>query len=255
VIIRKPVVAGYFYPKNSRQLRETINTFLNVANKAQIPGNLRALIVPHAGYSYSGIVAAVGYNLLKNKNITRAILIGPSHFIPFIGASISKHDFWETPIGKVKVEKVENDFFIDLPEAHEREHSIEVQLPFLQTVLEKFTIIPIVVGNINPKEVANSLLSLLNDSTIIIASSDLSHYHSYERAKLLDDIANTLIPKLDINGVEKKVEACGKEGILILMNIAKEKGWKGQKLYYCNSGDVTGDKDKVVGYGCYAFYD
>jgi len=98
-------------------------------------------------------------------------------------------------------------------------------------------------------------LSLLNDSTIIIASSDLSHYHSYERAKLLDDIANTLIPKLDINGVEKKVEACGKEGILILMNIAKEKGWKGQKLYYCNSGDVTGDKDKVVGYGCYAFYD
>lgn len=251
---RKAVVAGYFYPSEPKQLKETINNFLNKATEIEISGDLKGLIVPHAGYIYSGSVAAVGYKLLKNFNKKKVILIGPSHFLPFIGASVSTADFWETPIGKVKVQKIKTDFFIDLPQAHLKEHSLEVQLPFLQLVLKDFNIIPIVLGEVDPKDIADALIPLLDKDTVIIASSDLSHYHPYNIAKKLDELANKFIPKLDIKNVEMKVEACGKTAILTLMNMAKKMKWVGKKLYYCNSGDVTGDKGQVVGYGCYAFY-
>ncbi len=253
-MIRKAAVAGYFYPKKSEELLKMVSNYIENSDDKKINGDVKGFIMPHAGYMYSGRVAAVGYKMLRKASKKRIILIGPSHFLPFIGASVSNHEYWETPLGKVKVEKIKSDFFIDFPEAHTSEHSLEVQLPFLQATLKDFSIIPIVIGDVNVKKMADALIPLIDDDTVIIASSDLSHYHHYNDAKSLDDIANKFIPKLDLKTVEKKVEACGRSGILVLMYIAKKLKWKAKKIYYCNSGDVTGDKSQVVGYGCYVFY-
>jgi AmmeMemoRadiSam system protein B len=248
-MIRRAVVAGSFYPSNKDQLERMIDEFLAKAKVEDIEA--KGFVMPHAGYIYSGQVAAYGYKIISNLKPKRVIILGPSHFIPFIGSSISTADFWETPLGKVKVEKVKTEF-LDFPEAHKYEHSIEVQLPFLQRVLKDFQIIPISIGDDDYKDIAKQLESLLEDA-IIIASSDLSHYHDYDTAVKIDSLANEAIPKLDLKKTEK-IEACGKTGILALMYLAKKQGWFGKKLFYANSGNTAGDKSQVVGYGCYAFY-
>ncbi|MFH8080418.1 MAG: AmmeMemoRadiSam system protein B [Candidatus Aenigmatarchaeota archaeon] len=250
-MIRKAVVAGSFYPKDKEKLEKMIDHFLSNVDVEEL--NAKGFVVPHAGYVYSGQVAAYAYKIIKSLGCKRVILLGPSHFIPFIGSSISTADFWETPLGKVKVEKIVTNF-LDFPAAHAYEHSIEVQLPFLQRVLKDFSIVPISIGDDDYRDVANEIERFVNEETIIIASSDLSHYYDYETAKKIDQKANEAIPKLDIKAAEN-IEACGKIGILALMSLAKKKGWKGMKLFYANSGDVTGDKSRVVGYGCYAFYE
>lgn len=250
-MIRKPVVAGSFYPKNKKDLEKMIVSFLENIKTEKI--NAKGFIMPHAGYIYSGKVAAFGYKIIKSLKVKRVILLGPSHFIPFVGSSISTCEFWETPLGKVKVEKVKTKFF-NFPEAHKYEHSIEVQLPFLQKVLDNFIIIPISIGYDDYNFIANQIEKLIDNKTIIIASSDLSHYHSYETAIKIDEKANKSIPNLDIKNA-KKIEACGKIAILSLMKVAISNKWVGKKLFYANSGDITGDKNQVVGYGCYAFYE
>ena len=222
-------------------------------NKADINifGDLKALIVPHAGYVYSGPVAAYGYKLLKKTDAKRIILIGPSHNDFFDAAMQDENDYWQSPFGKIKLEKTDK-----LPLSsviHKQEHSLEVQLPFLQLSLKNFTLMPILIADADPRKTAEIIESLLDNSTIIIASSDLSHYHSYDNAFQIDKLANEAIPKLDIKSAEK-IEACGKIPILILMHIAKKMGWKAKKLIYKNSGDVVKDRESVVGYGCYAFY-
>jgi len=248
-MIRRAVVAGSFYPSNKDQLERMIDEFLAKAKVEDIEA--KGFVMPHAGYIYSGQVAAYGYKIISKLKPKRVIILGPSHFIPFVGSSISTVDFWETPLGKVKVEKVKTEF-LDFPEAHKYEHSIEVQLPFLQRVLKGFQIIPISIGDDDYKDIAKQLERLLEDA-IIIASSDLSHYHDYDTAVKIDSLANEAIPKLDLKKAEK-IEACGKTGILSLMYLAKKQGWFGKKLFYANSGDTAGDKSQVVGYGCYAFY-
>ncbi|MCX8179251.1 MAG: AmmeMemoRadiSam system protein B [Candidatus Aenigmarchaeota archaeon] len=250
-VIRKAAFAGSFYPTEKERLKKMIDNFLKNANTEEIK-TAKGFIVPHAGYIYSGQVAAYAYKIIKSLEAKRVILLGPSHFIPFIGSSISTADYWETPLGKVKVEKVKTKF-IDFPAAHTYEHSIEVQLPFLQTVLKDFTIIPISIGDDYYKDIAKEIRDIM-EGAIIIASSDLSHYHDYETAVKIDGKASKAITELDFKNAEK-MEACGKIGILALMKIAKDNGWKVKTLFYANSGDVTGEKAQVVGYGCYAFYE
>jgi len=250
-MIRKAVAAGTFYPSSKEKLERMIDDLLSKAKAEKI--NAKGFVMPHAGYIYSGIVAAHGYKIIKSLKAERIILLGPSHFIPFVGSSISTADFWETPLGKIKVEKAKT-AFLDFPEAHQYEHSIEVQLPFLQRVLKDFRIIPISIGDDDYNDVAKEVEKLIDDRTIVIASSDLSHYYDYETAVEIDEKANKAIPSLDIKKAEK-IEACGKTAILALMKLAKSKGWLGKKLFYANSGDTAGDKSQVVGYGCYAFYE
>lgn len=258
--VRQPAVAGTFYPDDKKELEKMISGFLEKA-KGDIPGVLRGLIAPHAGYIYSGPVAASGYRLVgKQSSVEKAILVGPSHHMPFPGVAESGYEFWSTPLGNVKagsvIDKVEaKQLFHTYPNLHQPEHCLEVQLPFLQTVLKKdFTVFPLLTGDVRADVLARELLPVMDDSTIFIASSDLSHYYPYDKAVSLDSMANEAVPSFDFEKM-LAVEACGKLAILTLMHIAQQKGWKGKLLDYRNSGDTAGPKDSVVGYGCYAFYE
>lgn len=264
ITIRYPAVAGSFYPSDERELRETIAVYLAKAKDIQVPGKLRALVVPHAGYIYSAPIAAYGYKLLTKykEQIDMAIIFGPSHYSMFAGACESGCQFWETPFGKVQVNSLLDNAdektkeLIKLyPEPHLPEHCIEVQLPFLQTVLKEFSVHALLCGQVDPAKLADVLVNAIDDKTVIIASSDLSHYLSYDEAVKTDNIANESVPALNIKQFEKQGDACGKTAILTLMHIAKKKKWKGKLLDYRNSGDTAGSKAQVVGYGCYAFYE
>ncbi len=263
--IRKAAVAGYFYPNNQSELRGMINDYLRKVNEVTIPGRLRALVEPHAGYVYSGPIAAYGYKLLSKyaTEIEKIILIGPSHHTTFYGVCESGFEYWETPLGKVRIESIRdklttNDkrLIVVYQQAHKPEHCLEVQLPFLQSIMKKdFVIYPILCSNVNPLELADALTGIIDDKTVVIASSDLSHYLLYDQAVRIDKIANESVPALDIKRFEQFGDACGKTAILTVMHIAKKKTWKGKFLDYRNSGDTAGPKTQVVGYGCYAFYD
>jgi hypothetical protein len=258
---RRPAVAGAFYPDEPAELKSMIDDYLEKAGSVKIEGRLRALVEPHAGYVYSGPVAAFGYKLLASlaKQPSKIFILGPSHYAGFFGAAEAGADSWQTPLGIVKAGSVSSeigktDIIKTIPEAHVQEHCIEVQLPFLQRVMKKdFTVYPLLCGEVSPAALAETLIKTVDDDTLVIASSDLSHYNPYERAKRLDSICNKAVPALDIPTMEDSGDACGKTGILTLMNIAKKMKWKGRMLDYRNSGDTAGPKDAVVGYGCYAF--
>lgn len=260
--VRYPVAAGSFYPADPEELRGQIQRLLNQAPVKQLVGELKALIVPHAGYIYSGKIAAVGYKLLQTcelANLQTVLLLGPSHFTRFYGAATLHVDFWQTPLGQVPSSKLiatilQSPLLQNLPDAHQMEHSLEVQLPFLQSVLKEFSIFPIITGDVDYQELAQFLLKYMEKFDFIIASSDLSHYYPYEQAIELDSIAHQAITSMNLEKMERRVEACGKTAILTLMQLAKELNWKSILLDYCNSGDTAGDKESVVGYGCYAFY-
>lgn len=249
--MRKQIHAGGFYPRDKEELTSMITSLLKKSKTTNLGGELKAIIVPHAGYIYSGIVAAAGYNLIK-KPFKKIILIGPSHYYSFYGAAVSRED-WQTPLGVVKTFQIKEGILQDIPKAHFQEHSLEVQLPWLQMILKNFTILPIVANKINEEELAKTLIQHLNENTLIVVSSDLSHFYDYETAKELDAKANKHIPELNIDAMDA-VEACGKTAILVLMHLAKLKNWKAKLIDYKNSGDTAGDKSRVVGYGCYAFY-
>lgn len=256
-ITRKPAVAGAFYPGDKESLTYMINEFFKICKPCKCNRQAKGIIVPHAGYVFSGIVAAEGYKCLRKLEQDKhwkVLLLGPSHYVPFAGAAISEADFWETPLGKIKIGKLPtSDLIIENEDAHKQEHSLEVQLPFLQTVLKDFTLYPLCLGEVNPEALAKELKDFADqEDVIVIISSDLSHYYKYDEAKQLDDLANKYIPNLDIKNAEK-VEACGITGILTFMYLAKMINLQGCFIDYKNSGDTAGDKDHVVGYGCYAF--
>lgn len=256
--VRTPAVAGMFYPYNSKELRRMINSFLEGSRRNSIEGKLKGLVVPHAGYIYSGLVAAAGYRLLKenNPNVERVFLVGPSHTSRFFGVAQAEEEYWETPLGKTEVEQLpESQLIKNNSEVHQREHCLEVQVPFLQTVLGRFRIYALLTGELSTGVLANELAKEIEEDSVFIASSDLSHYHPYDQAVRIDSAANTSVPALDIEKTENFVEACGKDAVLTLMQIAKIKKWKGKFLDYRNSGDTRGPKDQVVGYGCYAFFE
>ena len=254
--IRKNVVAGRFYPSTPEELKTLINAYLDQAPYYDLP-EIHGLVCPHAGYIYSGLTAAYSYKQLNNQYDT-VILMGPTHYVFFEGASIPDYTHYETPLGLVKisgkvVDLKRNPVFTTVPEAHAQEHCLEVQIPFLQEVLTDFEIIPVILGDVNPQEVASALSPYIDERTLVIASSDLSHYHPYEKACALDEICTTAVSALDFDKIQS-CEACGIRALEILMHLAEEKGWQGKLLDYRNSGDTAGGKDRVVGYMATAFY-
>lgn len=242
--------AGSFYPKIGTELKKMINSFLkNKTDSKKIEGKLKALIVPHAGYIYSGIVAGIGYNLLKENKSKDIILFGPSHYAYLEGA-FGFYGTWNTPLGKTKVSSA------DLPIIlNDKEHSLEVQLPFLQTIIQssKLTITPIIYGEISSEELADIINTEKKEDSVLIASSDLSHYLSYDIAKKTDYNTIKSILDLDFEKFNSEGDACGKIGIGALIILAKKNNWKTLLLDYKNSKDTKGDKDSVVGYTSIAF--
>jgi hypothetical protein len=267
-----------FYPADARELSRTLDGLLEQAPTHYVP-RLKALVCPHAGYPFSGPTAAIAYRTLLGRSFETVIVMGPSHYAAFQQASIPNADLYETPLGKVPISDkaaglVKADSFIleprcfverpnwwklvpkqvalgeDTPETWE--HSVEVQIPFLQKTLRDFKVLPLVLGDTDPEKVAKGVATVLDDKTLVIASSDLSHYHPYEEAKVLDERCVKTICSMDLEAMTHQ-EACGKLPILALMHLAKQKGWKPQLLDYRNSGDVTGQKGSVVGYSAIAF--
>jgi MEMO1 family protein len=277
--VRNPAVAGLFYPADAAELSKTLDRLLNSAPEGRLPG-LKALICPHAGYDYSGPAAAIAYKILAGTDRHTAIVMGPSHYAWFKGACIPNADAYRTPLGLVpisaqaKILASTPPFVLEpicliqrppwasqglkaLPEPGQDtpetwEHSVEVQIPFLQKVLQHFELVPIVIGESDPQTIANALSAKLDDTTVVVASSDLSHYHPYNTARDLDNSCIKAICDGNLDQM-KTQEACGKSPILVLMHLARLKGWKAQVLDYRNSGDATGDKDRVVGYTAIAF--
>jgi AmmeMemoRadiSam system protein B len=274
--LRFSAVAGQFYPEEKRELERMIDGFLKEVKIPEIEGEVFGLILPHAGYVFSGFVAAHGFKLISEKNFKDVILIGDSHYEYFDGVSIWEKGFWETPLGKIRVNEelakkilsYSKRFFIR-DSAHLFEHSLEVQLPFLQKVLKDFEIVPIIFGSEDKdwKELAKAILNSMEKNTLVIASSDLSHYPPYEVAKKVDSETIEAILKCDPREFSKKMEelkenfpdvdtfACAQDSIKTILEISKQKKAKAKLLKYQNSGEsIFGDKFQVVGYSAICFY-
>lgn len=249
--VREPAVADSFYPGDKEGLSGLIKEYLSKAKLKNFSSRPKAIIVPHAGYVYSGQVAAFAFSVLKAYK--RVVVVGPSHFMVFSGACYDDSEEWSTPLGSVKLFHPDSDFLFPMNSAHAQEHSVEVELPFLQCVLKNFEFLPVLTGEVDPEELAKDIVGLLNENTLLVVSSDLSHYLPYDGAVALDKKSIDFVLKNDVVGFEKSGDACGKTGIAMLMHIAKLKGWKPVLLNYANSGDVTGDKSEVVGYASIAF--
>ena len=255
--IRYPAVAGAFYPADPEQLQNMIDQFLNDAQTAdKVP---KAIIVPHAGYIYSGPVAASAYaRLFQGKDIiNRVILIGPSHRVGFRGMAVSSADTFATPLGNIPVDTSAVKLIAELPfvqyldQAHELEHSLEVHLPFLQETLNDFTLVPIVAGDAPSNQVSRVLEQLWGGpETLVVISSDLSHYHDYATAQQLDQTTSDKIEKLQFEQLDFD-SACGRVPVSGLLELARKKALHVTTIDLRNSGDTAGDKDRVVGYGAY----
>jgi AmmeMemoRadiSam system protein B len=250
-------VAGTFYPANPQQLHQMLDQYLNDAETGgKVP---KAIIAPHAGYIYSGPVAASAYARLKKAHdrITRVVIIGPSHRVAFSGLAVSQAQSFITPLGFIPVDQeavaaIARLPFVDyLEQAHTHEHSLEVQLPFLQEMLDDFKIVPIVAGDATPEQVSQVIEALWGgDETLIVISSDLSHYHDYESAKQLDKATSSAIEHLQYERLGPD-SACGKVPVSGLLKLAREKSLTIKAIDLRNSGDTAGDKSSVVGYGAY----
>lgn len=261
--IRPPAVAGMFYPDNADDLTKTVSGLLNRAVQDKQAGTPKALIVPHAGYIYSGPIAASAYvQLIDAKHtIHQVVLLGPSHRVSFRGLAVPQVKQFATPLGNVTIDQAGIQTSLVLPfviqsdEAHALEHSLEVHLPFLQTLLvDDFTLIPIVVGDATAEQVSQVIEQFWEDThTLIVISSDLSHYHAYAKAKKMDTFTSHAIEQLQPEKISYD-HACGRIPILGLLNLARQKHLKVKTLDLRNSGDTAGDKSRVVGYGAYGFY-
>lgn len=254
---RQPAVAGSFYPADPKELHQMLDQFLNdVESTVKVP---KAIIAPHAGYIYSGPIAASAYaRLIKAHDlIERVVIIGPSHRVGFKGLAVSKAQTFLTPIGSIEVDQKAIGSIIHLPfveyfeQAHALEHSLEVHLPFLQETLDSFKIIPIVVGDATAEQV-RQVLDILwgGDETLIVISSDLSHYHDYATCQKLDRETSRKIEKLDYEHLDFD-SACGRVPVSGLLKLAGEKSLSIKNIDLRNSGDTAGDKRRVVGYGAY----
>ncbi len=256
--VRPPAVAGMFYPADPKQLSQDINQFLLAAPACNLQP--KALIVPHAGYIYSGIVAAAAYVCLKpiTSRIRRVVLLGPTHRVAVRGLALPGVDSFETPLGHIKIDKVGINTLTHLPqvtthpETHALEHSLEVQLPFLQTVLDNFTLLPLAVGMATPEEVAQVLETLWGgDETLIVISSDLSHFLPYANAQHVDNDSVQSI--LQLQPFLNHEQACGATPINGLVIAARQHHLTPHLLDLRNSGDTAGTPDRVVGYAAFAF--
>lgn len=260
--IRPPAQAGRFYPSSPVRLQADLHDYLSGAMPPEraVP---KALIVPHAGYVFSGPVAASGFVRLgpAHEQIRRVILVGPSHYEDFDGLAASGADAFATPLGVVPLDPEGRQLLSTLPEvevfeaAHTPEHCLEVELPFLQTVLDEFTLIPLLTGRTAPDLVATVLERLWGGAeTCVVISSDLSHYHDHATATRRDRATAAAIEAWQDErlGLE---DACGHRAIRGLLRLARRRGLRVETLDLRNSGDTSGARDRVVGYGAFAFYE
>lgn len=256
-MIRPAAVAGSFYPADPMELRQIVNQYLNEASSdTSVP---KAIIAPHAGYIYSGAIAASVYARLKkaHQQITRVVIMGPSHRVGFTGIAVSGAESFVTPLGSIPVDLQAVQTICQLPfvgfleEAHNHEHCLEVQLPFLQEILDKFQIVPIVIGEATAEQVSE-VINLLwgGDETLIVISSDLSHYHDYDTAKRIDYKTSQAIENLQYEQLDFD-SACGRTPISGLLKFARDRSLAVKRIDLRNSGDTAGDKNRVVGYGAY----
>ncbi len=268
--VREPVVAGAFYPSIPGELNDMIDTYLREASEGKISREAVGLISPHAGYVYSGPVAAYSF-VNMDSDIEVAVVLAPSHRARFDGASVIPEGIYRTPLGDVDIDEtigkvlVKKQHFGFVKEAHLSEHSLEVQVPFLQKVLGNFTIVPIIIGTTEL-----SVCSVLADAVAevlsgekrkygIVVSTDLSHYHSYDVAREIDNNLIDRIKSFDENLVyevcrSRKAEACGEGPVLTGMIASRKLGATGVEIIkYANSGDTAGPKSQVVGYLSAAF--
>jgi len=257
--VRAPAVAGAFYPAGLAALAKQVDGFLAAASAAV--ARPKALIVPHAGYVYSGPIAASAYAAVATMTPkpTKIILLGPAHYVGFSGLALPGVEAMLTPLGLVPVDqdlagRVRRFPFVgDSARAHEREHSLEVQLPFLQRTLSHFTVLPLLVGRAEPDGVAQVLEAVWGgDETLILVSSDLSHYRTFIEARELDAQTALRIVALDGSRLDGE-QACGVTPVRGLLSAAREHGLTAQVLDLRNSGDTAGDRQRVVGYGAFAF--
>jgi MEMO1 family protein len=260
--LRYPNVAGLFYPAEAHTLERAVRTYLQTAQPGpEAMSKPKALIVPHAGYVYSGPVAGSAYAqlLIGAGAIRRVVLLGPSHRLPFYGLAYSAANAFLTPLGRVPVDQAAYGALADLPQARpweapfQGEHCLEVQLPFLQLLLEDFRLVPFLVGEASTAEVAEVLERLWGgDETLIVVSSDLSHYLDYASAQRLDKATSLAIANLD-PGALGDGQACGRVPIKGLLQAARQRNLECHTLDLRNSGDTAGPRDRVVGYGAFAF--
>jgi MEMO1 family protein len=260
--IRRPAVAGLFYPENANELRQVVRNYVESCPAGEMHGRPKALIVPHAGFPYSGPVAGFAYRQLRDwsTSIRHVVMIGPSHRVPIRGLAVPSADAFETPLGPVPVDIAGCRRLCDLglagtsDAAHAMEHSLEVQLPFLQVLLEEFDILPVAVGHAPSDQVARVIDEVWGESdTLVLVSSDLSHYHSWDAARRLDEQTTRTI--LGRRSDLPDEQACGACGINGLMQVARRRGLRVELLDQRNSGDTAGDRSRVVGYGSYALYE
>jgi AmmeMemoRadiSam system protein B len=257
---RLPAVAGLFYPDDPYELRAVVRSYLDAA-PAPAAGRPKALIVPHAGYVYSGPVAAAAYRTLvgRSGSTERVVLAGPSHRIPLAGIALPDVAAFDTPLGRIPIDTATVQRLLELPQVHasnlphRMEHSLEVQLPFLQMTLEDFTLVPLAVGDADPEVVADVLEACWGGpETLVVISSDLSHYRDYDSARRVDaETARAIVGRVDDLHDE---QACGCRLLNGLMRLARRRQLRVETLDLRNSGDTSGDTARVVGYGAFALY-
>ena len=269
-MIRKSVIAGSWYPGNPAVLRRDIEHYFDSAAVSDIKGDIVGLIAPHAGYIYSGQVAAHAYCLIRGKKYDAVILVGPSHRVAFRGVSVFSRGGYETPLGIVPVAealadaiKHSSDIIADLPDTHLQEHSLEIQLPFLQVALNDFCFVPLMMGDQDARTCRALAKSIFQASAgknvLLVGSSDLSHFYQDRTSRKMDGLALDYLDKGDAAGLLQSlengdVEACGGGPMAVVMLAARMmKAEQAHLLKYANSGDVTGDKNSVVGYAAAVF--
>lgn len=256
--VKESNVAGTFYPADKKLLSNMIDQFI-ADNQIIFSCLPKALIVPHAGYIYSGPIASSAYGGLKpfTSEIKDVVILSPTHYWDIATIAVSDVDYFSTPLGRILVNK-EKQHAISackdvqiLPQAFEKEHALEVHLPFLQKVLHSFQIIPLIIGQVSPESISKVLSSLDDDNTIFIVSSDLSHFNDYQAAIQLDKQTSIYIEQLDYSALNHH-DACGFYPLRGLLQWVKKQGYTVKTLDLRNSGDTAGDKSRVVGYGSYA---
>ena len=269
--IRKSVIAGTWYPGDPSTLAGDIRRYLEKVPAQAVGGPVVGLVSPHAGYAYSGQIAAHGYRLVEGRRYDAVVVIGPSHRVLFRGASVWPSGGYETPLGVVPVDSELAGAILGADpvlnsdrKPHAAEHSVEIQLPFLQVVLGTFAFVPVVMGTQDLQTceaVAGAIFQAAKGKNVlVVGSSDLSHFHTYEQAKRLDQAVVDLVEKRDYRGLSRELEdgsceACGGGPVVTAMLYAEKSGARGVKvLQYANSGDVTGDRRQVVGYLSAAFF-
>lgn len=261
--IRPTAVAGMFYPSDPQELSREVAGYLSATSlddRLQAH-DIKAIIAPHAGYVYSGPVAASAYRYLEElkSQVSNVVLIGPSHRVPLLGLATSSADYFNTPLGNIPINRaITNElntlsFVTELDQAHMMEHSLEVHLPFLQLTLGEFQLIPIVAGDASPQQVDELItMALQHEKTLLVISSDLSHYHDYHTAQKLDSDTCHAIESLSIDQLDSQ-HACGYIPVRGLLKYAKENGLTAKTVDCRNSGDTAGPRNEVVGYGAYVF--